>query len=171
MPKRVKTLSDAAINKAKPKDKEHHLYDGDGLYIAITPTGGKLWRMKYYFEGKERRIHFGSYPEISLADARQRRFEARQLLVKGIDPGAVKKAMKEARNADAETFEVIAHEWHQKYINEWTSGHAVTIMSRLNRDIFPYIGSMPILNIKAADVLKVLRRVESRGALDTLKVG
>lgn len=167
MPKRILPLTDTAISKARPKEKEYCLYDGDGLYIVITLTGGKLWRMKYRYEGKEKRLSFGAYPALSLAEARQRRFEARQLLAKGIDPGAVKKAMKEARVADADTFEVIAREWHKKYLKEWSQGHAVTIMSRMERDVFPYMGSRPVDGIKAADVLKVLRRIESRGALET----
>lgn len=168
MPKRIKPLSDVDIRKAKPEEKECFLYDGEGLYIVITPTGGKLWRMKYRFEGKEKRLSFGAYPALSLAGARQRRAKAKELLANGVDPGEHKKAQKLAgQEKSANSFEVIAREWHSAFIKQWTPGHAVTITSRLERDVFPYMGAMPVDGIKAADVLKVLRRVESRGALET----
>ena len=168
MPKRIKPLSDVEISKAKPEEKERFLYDGEGLYIVVTPSGGKLWRMKYRFEGKEKRLSLGAYPALSLAGARQRRAEAKELLANGVDPGEHKKAQKLAgQEKSANSFEVIAREWHAAFIKEWTPGHAVTITSRLERDVFPYMGAMPVDSIKAADVLKVLRRVESRGALDT----
>jgi len=109
----------------------------------------------------------GTYPEISLVDARQRRDEARRQVAKGIDPGILRKVRKQAETEATETFEVIAREWHTKFMPTWTSGHAVTIMSRLERDLFPWIGKRPMSEIKAPELLTALRRVESRGALES----
>jgi len=92
MPKRIKPLPDTKIRTAKPKEKEYKLFDGDGLYILITPSGGKLWRFKYRFDNKQKLLAFGAYPEISIQDARQRRDDARRLLANNVDPGAVRKA-------------------------------------------------------------------------------
>jgi hypothetical protein len=112
-------------------------------------------------------LALGAYPEISLADARQRREEARRQLANGVDPGAARKAQKQAKTEETETFEVIAKEWHTKFTPTWSPGHAITIMSRLERDLFPWIGKRPINQIKAPELLAVLRRVESRGALES----
>jgi integrase len=133
----------------------------------VAPSGGKLWRLKYRFENKEHRLALGAYPEISLADARQRREEARRQVAHGIDPGAVRKAQKQAEAEELETFEIIAREWHTRFAPTWTPGHAVTILSRLERDLFPWIGPRPIAEIKAPELLAVLRRVEARGALES----
>jgi len=167
MPKRIMPLTDMKITKAKPQKNPKTLFDGGGLFLLITPTGGKLWRFKYRFDGKEKLLAFGTYPEISLADARQRRDEARKQIAHGIDPGALRKAQKQAETEETETFEVIAREWHTKFTPTWTLGHADTIMSRLERDLFPWIGKRPISEIKAPELLSVLRRVESRGALES----
>ncbi|MCX5834859.1 MAG: integrase arm-type DNA-binding domain-containing protein [Deltaproteobacteria bacterium] len=167
MPKRIIPLSDMKVQKAKSKDKPISLFDGGGLYLLITPSGGKLWRFKYRFNNKEKKLAFGSYPEISLQDARQKREDARRLLANDVDPDAVRKAQKQAKTEKTETFEVIAREWHTKFTPTWTPGHATTIMSRLERDLFPWIGKRPINQIKAPELLAVLRRVESRGALES----
>jgi len=167
MPKRIIPLTDVKVQKAKPKDKPISLFDGGGLYLLITPAGGKLWRFKYRFNNKEKKLAFGSYPEISLQNARQRREEARGLVANGVDPDAVRKAQKQANTEETETFEVIAREWHAKFTPTWTAGHATTIISRLERDLFPWIGKRPINQVKAPELLAVLRRVESRGALES----
>lgn len=167
MPKRILPLTDMKVLKAKPQDKSFTLFDGGGLFLLITPQGGKLWRLKYRFGGKEKLLALGTYPEISLADARQRREQARSQVAHGIDPGALRKAMKQTATEETETFEVIAREWHMKFKPTWTTGHATTIMSRLERDLFPWIGKKPIAQIKAPELLSVLRRVESRGALES----
>ena len=167
MPKRIMPLTDMCISKAKPLRKQFSIFDGGGLYLLITPSGGKLWRLKYRHDGKEKLLSLGIYPEISLADARQRRDEARRQVAHGIDPGAVRKAQKQAETEETETFEVIAREWHTKFTPTWTPGHANTIMGRLERDLFPWIGKRPIAVIKAPELLAVLRRVESRGALES----
>ena len=167
MPRRILPLTDMQVRKAKPQTKPIMLYDGDGLYLLVTTTGGKLWRLKYRFDNKERRLALGAYPEIPLAVARERRQEARRQIANAVDPGAVRKARKQAATAEVETFEVIAREWHTRFIPTWTPGHTVTIKSRLERDLFPWIGKRPIAEIKAPELLAVLRRVESRGALES----
>jgi len=167
MPKQITPLSDMKIKTAKPKEKPYKLFDVDGLYLLVTEKGGKWWRFKYRFGGKEKLLSLGTYPEICLADARQRRDEARKQVAQGIDPGAVRKAQKQAETEETETFEVIAREWHAKFTPTWTAGHATTIMSRLERDLFPWIGKRPMLKIKAPELLEVLHRVESRGALES----
>ena len=166
MPKRIIPLTDMKVQKAKSKDKPISLFDGGGLYLLITPSGGKLWRFKYRFNNKEKKLAFGSYPEIGLQDARQRREDARKLLANDVDPDAVRKAQKQAKTAETETFEVIAREWHTTFTPSWTARHAATILSRLNHDLIPWLGSRPINEIKAPELLSVLRRAESRGALE-----
>lgn len=161
------SLSEMKVRNAKPKENFYKLTDGDGLYVHVTEKGSKLWRFRYRFDRKEKLLALGTYPEISLVDARQRRDEARRQLAHGIDPGAVRKAQKQAVTEETETFEVIAREWHTKFTPTWTEGHAVTIMSRLERDLFPWLGKSPIKEIKAFELLAVLRRVESRGALES----
>lgn len=166
MPKRIIPLTDIKVQKAKPQDKPVSLFDGGGLYLLVTPTGGKLWRFKYRFSKKEKKIAFGSYPEISLQDARKRRDDARKLLANNVDPSSVRKAQKQAKIEDTETFEVIAREWHNKFKTKWTGGHALKLMRRLELDLFPWIGARPIKDITAPELLTALRRTESRGAVD-----
>ncbi|MGA3209213.1 MAG: integrase arm-type DNA-binding domain-containing protein [Syntrophales bacterium] len=160
-------LNDLKIRAAKPKDKAYKMFDIDGLFLLVTEQGHKWWRFRYRFDGKEKLLSLGIYPEITLADARQRRDEARRQIAHGIDPGALRRAQKQADTTATETFEVIAREWHDKFKPTWTEGHAKTIMDRMERDLFPWIGSRPINEIKAPELLSVLRRVESRGALES----
>ena len=167
MPKRIIPLSDMKIQKIKAQDKPITLFDGGGLFLLITPSGGKLWRFKYRFNGKEKKIAFGAYPTISLLDARHKRDEAKRQLANGIDPAEVRQAQKQANIQETETFEVVAREWHNKFKANWTEGHAETIRHRLERDVYPWIGKRPISEIKAPELLKVLQRVEERGTLET----
>lgn len=161
-------LSDTAIRKAKPADKTQRLFDGGGLYLEITPAGGKLWRQKYRFGGKEKRLAHGTYPEVSLAEARDRRDNARRLLAAGTDPGEHRKAEKQAgEDRAANSFEAVAREWFGKFAPNWAASHAGKIMGRLENDLFPWIGSRPVAEIKAPELLRCLRRIESRGALET----
>jgi len=160
-------LNDTKIRSIRLPEKPVKLFDGDGLFLFVTLQGSKLWRLKYRHEGKEKLLSLGKYPEVGLAEARQKKEEARKLLAAGIDPGAVKKAQKQAATEETETFEVIAHEWHTKFSHTWAKTHADGIMSRLERDIFPWIGKRPISEIKAPELLTVIRRVESRGALES----
>jgi len=167
MAKRIIQLSDTKAKNAKVRTSEYKLFDGGGLYLLVTPSGGKYWHFKYRFDEKEKRISFGPYPEISLAEARTKKDEARTQIAHGIDPAGVRKAMKQAESAEAETFEVIAREWHAKFTPTWSATHAVTMMARMERDLFPWMGTRPVNEIKAPELLAILRRVESRGALET----
>ncbi len=169
MPKRIIQLSDPKIRNAKSREKEYKLFDGGGLFLLVTPTGGKLWRFKYRFDGKEKMLSLGSYPEISLADARLKKEEARGHVAKGVDPGEVKRAMKQADTSEKETFEVVAREWHERFKTSWSPSHAHVTITRLERDIFPWIGKLPISDLEPPEVLAVLRRIESRGAGETAR--
>ena len=168
MGRKIAPLTDLKVARIKPQErKAAFLFDGQGLFLLVSPQGGKWWRFKYRFGGKSKTISFGVYPEISLAEARAKRDAARKQVAKGIDPGEVRRARKSAQGQSAETFEVIAREWHERFKSGWTAGHADTIVKRLERDAFPWIGVRPIAEIKAPELLTVLRRIESRGALDT----
>lgn len=168
MPKRIAPLTDIQISKAKPQSKQVTHFDGGGLFLLVSPTGGKLWRFKYRYDGKDKLISLGTYPEITLADARQRREDARKLLANGVDPGAIKKAQKAATVAETENgFETVAREWHSKFSERWSESHTETTLKRLRLDVFPIMGARPINEIKAPELLAMLRRVESRGALET----
>jgi len=159
-------LTDVKVRNTKPGEKPVKLTDGGGMYLLVTTSGGKCWRMKYRFGGKEKTYSIGTYPEISLAEARNRREEARKQLANGVDPMEVKKAQKAAQTDDSSTFEVVAREWHQKFSQSWSLTHAKTTIERLARDVFPFIGSRPINEIKPPELLVVLRRIEPR-ALET----
>lgn len=167
MPKRILPLTDVQVHKAKPQTKDVKLFDGGGLFLLVTPSGGKLWCFKYRFDGKEKKLSLGAYPEISLADARQRRLDARKLLANSIDPAAAKKEQAAERARLETTFETVAREWFGKQLAAWSKGHADTVISRLERDVFPVIGTVAISKIKTGEVLAILRKVEARGALDT----
>lgn len=161
-------LTDTAIRSAKPGEKAVKLFDERGLYLEVSPTGGKWWRLKYRFDGKEKRLSLGVYPDVSLKDARERRDEARKLLTNGIDPSENRKAQKSARaDRAANSFEAAAREWFAKYSPTWATTHASKIIQRLEKDVFPWLGGKPIAEITSPELLKVLRRIENRGALDT----
>src|SRR5574343_944018 len=161
-------LSDLSIRNAKPSDKPYKLPDEKGLFLLVHPNGSKYWRQKYRFNGKEKLLAFGLYPDISLRDARARRDDARKLLANGIDPGEAKKAQKAAGiERAANCFEVVAREWFSKNRDTWAPNHADKIITRLERDVFPWLGSKATTDISAPDVLAVLHRIEKRGTLDT----
>jgi integrase len=161
-------LSDTSIRNAKPGKKTIKRFDGQGMYLEVSPAGGKWFRLKYRFDGKEKRISLGIYPEVSLKDARDRRDAARRLLANGVDPSENRKARKTARaDGMANSFEVIAREWFAKHSPTWAPNHSRTILSRMERDVFPWIGALPMADLTAPDVLTVIRRVESRGAMES----
>lgn len=159
-------LTDTAIRSARPQAKAVKLFDGGGLYLEVSPPGGKWWRWKYRFGGKEKRLSLGVYPDVSLKAAREKRDAARQQFAAGIDPGQARRAEKLAQ-AGAESYEAIAREWHAKFSPGWVASHGDRILKRLEKDLFPWIGKRPIAEIKAPELLAVLRRIESRGALET----
>jgi integrase len=162
------SLTNAKIINAKPKEKSFRLFDGSGLYLEISPKGGKWWRFKYRFNGKEKRLSLGVYPEIGLKDAREKCREARKLLTSGTDPSENRKAEKAAKTSlFANNFETIAREWFIKYSQNWSQSHSIRLIRRFERDIFPWIGGRPISNITAPELLTVIRRIENRGALET----
>ena len=161
-------LSDAAARKAKPETKAYRMADGGGMYLEVMPTGSKYWRLKYRFGGKEKRLAFGVYPDVSLAQARERRGDARKLLANDIDPGIVKQAQKASKLELAEnSFEVIAREWFVRHAPNWKENHSSKIIARLEKDVFPWIGAQSIAEIAAPALLATIRRIEARGALET----
>ena len=157
-------LSDTKIRGAKPGAKPYKLTDERGLYLLVNPSGGRLWRLKYRVGGKEKLLALGGYPDVSLREARDRRDEARAQLAKGIDPSAARKA---ERAATADSFEAVAREWFLGKAPTWAPSHADKIIRRFELDVFPWLGSRPVGAITAPEVLAVVRRIESRGALDT----
>ena len=167
MPKRVIPITDVQVRNAKPKDKDYKLSDGYGLVLIVTKTGGRLWRFNYLYEGKQQQLALGSYPEITLAEARLRRDDARKLLAHGISPGEARKAEKQSQTQQAETFEAIALEWYNRQVPVWAATHAATVISRLKRDVFPHVGSRPISELKATDMLQVFRKIEAREKIET----
>ncbi|WP_437193659.1 tyrosine-type recombinase/integrase [Planctomicrobium sp. SH527] len=162
-----KSLSDAAVRNAKPKTKPYKLADGEGLFLLVMVNGSKYWRLKYFFGGKERTLALGVYPDISLADARDRRAQAKKLLAIGTDPGAAKKHAKHLAVAKAaNSFEAIAREWYGQREHEWSPKTAGMVLDRLERHILPKLSNRPISEINAPEVLEVLRVVEASGALE-----
>jgi Arm DNA-binding domain len=160
-------LTDAKLKNAKPADKPYKLTDGGGLFILIQPTGGKLWRYKYRFAGKEKRLALGVCPDVGLADARERHAQARKTLAAGKDPGEVKKAAKRSAVLHSQTtYEAIAREWHEQRKHKWTPGYAKSALIRLEHHMFPKLGNRPIADIEPAELLSVVRIVEKSGALD-----
>jgi integrase len=168
MPKRVPPLTDIQINKERPKEKDSKLADGGGLYLLVTTAGSKLWRFKYRFADKEKLLALGSYPEISLSEARKQREEARRLLANGTDPGEAKKAAREAdKERRANTFKKLALEWHERQVDHLAERTRKMIMRRLRRDVFPVIGDTPLSDLTSRLILeKVLRPIEDRTAID-----
>lgn len=161
-------LTDAAARNAAPREKPYRLADGGGLYLEVAPAGGKYWRLKYRFGGKEKRLALGVYPTVTLAEARSKRDEAKKRISDGVDPGEAKKAEKRTSRLNAEnSFEAVAREWHAKYAPTWSGAHGDRILRRLEVDAFPWIGGKPVAELAPPDVLDVVRRVERRSALET----
>lgn len=160
-------LSDAKVRNAKRLSKPYKISDGEGLFLLVSTSGSKYWRFKYSYSGKEKLLAFGVYPEVSLSDARERRAQARKALAAGTDPSEVKKQAKRLAILKADNnFESIAREWHNNKQHAWAPKYATDVLTRLEADIFPKLGSRPITDIVASELLAALRIVESRGALD-----
>ena len=166
-------LSDTAIRNAKPDSKTYKLRDTGNLYLTVTPSGGKLWRMDYRHEEKRKTLSFGAYPAVSLKQARERRDEARKLLANGKDPGAAKKAQKAEARAeralDENTFELITWAWfnHWKATPPKAESNVVKVRGRLEKDVLPWLGSKPISDVTPHDIFTTCERVQSRGAIET----
>lgn len=161
------SLTDAAVRNAKAKDKPYKLTDGGGLFLWVQPSGGKWWRYKYRFAGKEKLLALGSYPDVSLAEARERHIQARKVLSSGKDPGEVKKEAKRlALLKSVTTFEAVAREWCESRKHKWVTSYGEAMMTRLETHVFPRLGQRAISDITAPELLAVLRIVEGTGALD-----
>jgi integrase len=163
-------LTDTRIRNAKPQARPYKLSDSGGMYLLVTPKGASYWRLDYRFAGKRRTLALGIDPNVSLSNARSRREEARSLLAKDIDPGITKKAAKRiAKLASENTFEVIAREWIANQRNRLAVRYSTLLLARLEADIFPQIGSRPIVDIDAPELLEMLRNVEKRGVIETAR--
>lgn len=159
-------LSDTAIRTAKPRAKPLKLSDGGGLFLLVAPTGGKLWRYSYRFDGKQKTLALGSYPDTTLKDARDKHAEARKLLAQGINPSEQRKAAKAEQTI---TFKMWADRWHQHWQTGKSPRHAGYVQRRLEADIYPVLGDMPITAINAPDVVRTIKSIAARGALDMAK--
>ena len=161
-------LTDTLARNAKPAAKTVRMFDRDGLYLEVSPRGGKWWRLKYRFAGKEKRVSLGVYPEVNLKKARARTIDARQLLEAGVDPSENRRAAKAAQiEGAANSFEVVTREWIDRQMKTWVKGHGERILTRFERDLFPWIGARPIADLTAPELLATVRRIEKRGALET----
>jgi integrase len=167
MPKLATPLTDIQVKNAKAKDKDYRLSDGGSMYLLVATDGAKYWRMDYRINERRNTLAFGKYPEISLAKARDKRKEARDLINEGIDPSQAKRIEKSTKAAaNANTIEVIAREWHANKSETWKANTAKEAIARLEKDVFPQIGNRAIADVDAPLLLDVLRQVEKRGALD-----
>ena len=163
-------LNDAKIRAAKAREKAYKLTDSHRLYLLIKPGGSKLWKWSYAYDGKQKTMHFGIYPLVSLVDARAKRDEARAQLQDGRDPAVVKKLRIEANlEAARNTFERVACEWHENSKSQWAAIHADDVLRSLERDVFPSIGPLPISELTAPIIFEVLKEIEERGAIETAK--
>jgi integrase len=159
-------LTPSAVQNAKPQAKPYKLVDERGMYLLVRPDGARWWRLDYRRPGigKRNTLSLGTFPDVKLKRAREKRDEARKLLAEGIDPGTKRKA--EAA-AGADTFEAVAREWFAKHSTGWAAGHADKVIRRLERDVFPWVGGHPITALTAPHILAVLRRIEARGCVET----
>lgn len=158
-------LTDIKVRSAKPQEKEYTLVDGDGMFLLVHPNGSKYWRFRFRFGGKQHLIAFGVYPETSLADARQKREEARRLVAAGIDPREHKRAVKEEQAKEAITFESVAREWHATN-KKWSEEHSRRVLKSLEDNLFPTIGKRSIEELKTRDLLAPIKVVEATGRLE-----
>ncbi|MGF6270567.1 integrase [Lelliottia nimipressuralis] len=158
-------LTDTTVRSAKPEAKEYSLVDGDGMFLLIHPNGSKYWRFRFRFGGRQHLMAFGVYPETSLADARQKREEARRLVAAGVDPREHKRAVKEEQAKEVITFESVARDWHASN-QKWSKSHSARVLKSLEDNLFDAIGKRNIADLKTQDLLKPLKVVEMSGRLE-----
>ncbi|HEG2080699.1 TPA: integrase arm-type DNA-binding domain-containing protein [Enterobacter kobei] len=158
-------LTDTKVRSAKPEAKEYSLVDGDGMFLLIHPNGSKYWRFRFRFGGKQHLMAFGVYPETSLADARQKREEARKLVAAGIDPREHKRAVKEEQAKEVITFESVARDWHASN-QKWSKSHSARVLKSLEDNLFDAIGKRNIAELKTRDLLIPIKAVEMSGRLE-----
>ena len=159
-------LTDAAIRKVKTCARARKLFDGHGLYLLLMPNGSKLWRLKFRHGGKERLLALGVYPAVSLARAREKRADALKLLAAGIDPAERRRAEREAQST---SFESVAREWFEKFSPQWAPSHVRTVLARMEQNLFPFIGTRPVSQVSAPELLAALRKIEARKANETAR--
>jgi integrase len=160
-------LTEIQARTAKPKDRPFLMAAGKGLTLLINPNGSKLWRYRYRVDGKPKTLSLGSYPELSLKEAGEKRDAARKLLVAGVDPSAARKADKRERQIRAaNNFEAVAREWVAAQRSRWTPGHAEQVLKSLVNDAFPDLGNLPVAELTAPAVLDAIRKIEKRGSLE-----
>lgn len=163
-------LTDRTIKQAKPKPRDYKLFDEKGLYVLLKINGSKYWRFKYRFLRREKSLALGIYPDVSLKEARIMRDDARKLLSQNLDPGQSKQHEKNAEKIKAaNSFRVVAEEWHDINKQKWTEDHAERVLYSLEKDIFPFIGNLSIADIQPTELLNVIKRIEKRDALDLAK--
>lgn len=159
-------LTDVTVRQTKAGEKPQKLSDGGGLFLEIRPNGSKYWRLAYRFDGKQKLLALGVYPDVSLALARERRGVARKQLANGIDPSDTRKALKVVHSGEG-SFEAVAREWFAKFSPNWAASHATKLIRRLELYVFPWLGAKPVKDITAQELLAVLRRIEAKGTLET----
>jgi len=163
-------LTDARVRTAKPRAKPYKLTDSNRLFLLVAPSGGKLWRWNYLYDDRQKSMAFGSYPLVSLSDARAKRDEAHTVLCEGRDPVIVKKLQIEANIAAArQAFARVARRWHENAKSQWAKRHANDVLRSLERDVFPTIGDLPVADLTPPLTLAVLREIEARGSIETAK--
>jgi len=167
-------LTELSIKKAKPKEKQYKLTDGAGMYLRVYPNGSKYWQLKYRFEGKQKTLSFGVWPEVTLTQARDKRVEAKKKIKTGIDPikGKFTQAKHENESGREEqrnstTFKIIAEEWHKRQSPQWTEKHTQDVLNSLKYHVYPDFAEIPISEISKQDVIKKLRDLESEGKFET----
>ena len=168
-------LTELSIKQAKTKEKQYKLTDGEGMYLRVYPNGSKYWQLQYWFDGKQKILSFGVWPNISLKEARDKRFAAKKLIKEGIDPNDEKKERLEVQSFEREkeklrkisTFQIVAHEWFSRQSTQWTERHSIGVLSSLKMHVFPNLGEIPIADISNQDVIATLRKLESEGKYET----
>jgi integrase len=168
-------LTDAQVRKAAPREKPYKLADAGGLYLYVAPTGLRSWRMKFRFQGVEKLLTFGPYPDVPLSEARQRRDDARRQIRDHVDPSGARARSKAAKDAarieraSKQSFEMVARTWHALQAPRWAPVHAEDVITSMARDVFPDLGQLTLDEIDAPTVLAALRKVEARGSIETAR--
>ena len=168
-------LTELSIKQAKPKLKQYKLTDGEGMYLRIYPNGSKYWQLQYWFDSKQKILSFGVWPNVSLKEARDKRFAAKKIIKEGIDPNVENKERLEEQAIEREkekirkisTFQIVAHEWFSRQTTQWTERHSIGVINSLKMHVFPDLGEIPIADISKQDVIATLRKLESEGKYET----
>jgi integrase len=163
------SLTHYALLNAQPREKSYRLFDSHGLYLQVSPSGGKWWRVKYRFRGRENCLSVGAFPAVALKTARQRCMELRTQLAAGVDPGAERRLAKQRLARKDESFEVIAREWYAAFSRNWSPAHGDRVLRRLETYVFPWVGKVPIREVTAMNVLDCLRRLEQQNTHETAR--